>query len=135
MAKQELEHSQKIDLISGNLGTPGAPVLHLSLIYNIDQDDAQLSGIAVISQAVAPPNGRIVIKNVSGPVHGLGLGGKETRVFSLTGEYTQSFPPPAIGEIVEKFTATYSTDNNWQGHGTFAYGGHVVRNVPIKKVG
>lgn len=134
MSTPELTSSKKIDLLAGNLGTPGAPILTLSLIYNVDQEDGQLSGIAVISQAIAPPNGRIVIKNVSGPVHGLGLGGKETRVFSLKGEYVQSFPPPAIGEIVEKFTATFATDNNWKGHGTFAYGGHVVHNVPVKQV-
>jgi len=134
MTTSELTSSKKIDLVAGNLGTPGAPILNLSLIYNVDHEDGQLSGLAVISQAIAPPNGRIVINNVSGPVHGLGFG-KETRVFSLTGEYWQSLQPPAIGQVQEKFTATFTTDNNWQGHGTFAYGGHVVRNVPIKQVG
>ena len=134
MSASELTAVKPVHLVAGNLGTPGAPVLNLALLYNPDSTPASLSGEAVITQAIAPPNGRIVIHGVHGPVHGLGYG-KETRVFSLKGTYWQSFPPPAIGQIQEEFTATFVTDNNWQGHGTFTYGGQTVANVPIKQQG
>lgn len=134
MSQPELTKVQHLQLIAGNVGMPGAPVLNLSLVYNPDSNPGSLSGLAVITQAVASPNSRIEIRNVSGTVHGLGLG-KATRVFSLTGEYWQSFPPPAIGSVQEKFTATFVTDNNWQGEGGFSYGGNQVTGVPIKPVG
>ena len=134
MSTSELSAVKPIHLIAGNLGMPGAPILNLALLYNPDPVVASLSGEAVITQSIAPPNGRIVIHGVHGPVHGLGLGGA-TRVFTLKGEYWQPFPPPAIGLVQEHFTATFVTDNNWQGHGTFTYGGQTVANVPIKQLG
>ncbi|HEV7816939.1 MAG TPA: hypothetical protein VGP06_17805, partial [Janthinobacterium sp.] len=89
MTTSELVAVEHLYLIAGNLGLPGAPVLNLSVLYNPDGSPASLSGEAVIAQAIAPPGGRIVIKSISGPVYGLGFG-KETRAFSLTGEYVQS---------------------------------------------
>ena len=132
MSNSELSAIQHLTLLAGNLGMPGAPILHLSVLYN--SETGHLNGEAVITQAIAPPNGRIVIKNVTGLAHGLGIGGA-TRVFSLSGEYVQSFPPPAIGQITEKFSAIFTTDNAWKGHGTFSYGGNTVNNVPIKQQG
>ena len=134
MSTSELSAVIPLHLVAGNLGLPGAPILNLAVLYNSDPIDATLSGEAVITQAVPPPYGRIAVHGVHGPVHGLGLGGA-TRVFTLTGQYFQSFPPPAIGVMEQHFTATFVTDNNWQGHGTFTYGGHVVANVPIKQLG
>ncbi|MBW8827858.1 MAG: DUF1842 domain-containing protein [Burkholderiales bacterium] len=134
MANLELTKVNHVHLIAGNQGMPGAPLLNLELLYNAEPNPASLSGLAVISQAIAPPNSRIVINNVSGFVHGLGLG-KVTRVFTLSGEYWQTLTPPAIGSVRESFTATFVTDNNWQGEGTFTYGGHCVTGVPIKQLG
>ncbi|MCL6485899.1 MAG: DUF1842 domain-containing protein [Janthinobacterium lividum] len=118
--------------MAGNLGLPGAPILNLALFYH--PDDGSVSGEALITQSIAPPHGRVVIRPVSGPVHGLGLG-KATRVFSLTGEYVVSVPPPAIGSYLAKFEATFVTDNNWSGHGSFSYGNQKIDNVPIAKRG
>ncbi len=131
MSTSELSLEQ-LYLIAGNIDLPGAPVLNLALLYN--PEAGALTGEALVTQAIAPPNGHVVIRPVSGAVHGLGLGGA-TRVFNLSGEYTVSVPPPAIGTYLAKFTAVFSTDNNWNGHGSFTYGNHTVTNVPIKKRG
>lgn len=131
MSTSELSLEQ-LYLTAGNIGLPGAPVLNLALLYN--SVAGALTGEAQISQSVAPPYNLVTIRPVSGPVHGLGIGGA-TRVFSLSGEYTVSVPPPAFGTYLAKFTATFSTDNNWSGHGTFTYGDNTVTNVAIKKRG
>jgi hypothetical protein len=124
----ELNAVLPVNLIAGHLAQPVAPILNLALMY--DPESGGLNGSAVISQAVTPPSGRVVIRHVSGDVHGLGLGGA-TRVFTLMGEYVQSVPPPAIGSYLAKFTATFVTDNHWKGHGSFDWGTHKVENVPI----
>lgn len=131
MSTSELSLEQ-LNLTAGNIGLPGAPVLNLFLLYN--PEAGALTGEAQVTQAVAPPYNLMTIRPVSGDVHGLGLGGA-TRVFSLSGEYTVSVPPPAIGTYLAKFTAVFTTDNNWTGHGSFDYGTHKVTNVPIKKRG
>lgn len=123
---------EQLYLIAGNIDLPGAPVLNLALLYN--PAAGALTGEAQVSQSVAPPYNLVTVRPVSGDVHGLGIGGA-TRVFSLSGEYVVSVPPPAIGSYLAKFTATFTTDNNWTGHGSFDYGTHKVTNVPIKKRG
>lgn len=132
MTISDLSSVTLLHLLSGNLEVPGAPVLHLALSY--DNQSGAISGQALITQAIAPPDGRLLIRNVSGQVHGLGVGGA-TRVMSLKGEYVHILPPPAIGSVTEKFECTYVTDNEWKGHGSFEYGGRSVRNVPIKQRG
>jgi hypothetical protein len=117
-----------INLLAGHLAQPGAPILHLALMY--DSESGTLNGEAMISQAVTPPNGRVLVRHVSGDVRGLGLGGA-TRVMTVQGEFIQSLPPPAIGSFVEKFTATFVTDNHWKGHGSFEFASHKVTNVPV----
>jgi hypothetical protein len=132
MSDSELSNSEPVFLISGNLGTPGAPVLNLALMY--DTELGVINGHGTITQSVAPPNGRLVVNAITGQVLGLGFG-KATRSVSLTGTYQQQFTPPAIGQSTEKFQATFVTDNNWQGHGTFSYGGQTISNVPVKPRG
>ncbi|MFL6673084.1 MAG: DUF1842 domain-containing protein [Massilia sp.] len=119
---------QMIQLIAGNLGLPGAPVLQLDLLYN--PEEGNLNGQAIISQTVVPPYGRVVVRHVTGDAHGLGLGGA-TRAIAVRGEYVQSFPPPAIGSYLAQFSATFVTDNNWKGHGSFEFGNQKVMNVPV----
>lgn len=130
MSDSELINADPVYLISGNLGKPGAPILSLALMY--DSGTGQISGQGLITQSIAPPDGRIAIHGISGIVHGLGLGAP-TRVMSLTGTFIHYLTPPAIGQVAEKFTATFVTDSHWQGHGTFSYGGHTVHNVPVKQ--
>ncbi|MBB5606120.1 MULTISPECIES: DUF1842 domain-containing protein [unclassified Janthinobacterium] len=132
MATPEQNVVEHLYLTAGNLGLPGAPILNLAVLYN--SADGALSGEALIAQAIAPPNGRVVIRPVSGQAHGLGLQ-HYTRAFTLSGEYTVSVPPPAIGTYLAKFTATFVTDNDWTGRGTFTYGDQTVKDVPIKKRG
>lgn len=132
MADSEFVKADPVYLICGNLGTPGAPVLSLALMY--DPTTGVVSGQGLITQAVAPPNGRTVLHGISGQVHGLGLGGA-TRVMALNGTFEYYLPPPAIGQVTEKFQATFATDQRWQGHGSFTYGANTVQNVPVKQRG
>ncbi|WLI91056.1 DUF1842 domain-containing protein [Massilia sp. R2A-15] len=129
MSDSEFIDADPIYLMCGNLGMPGAPILSLALMY--DTGSGMISGQGMITQSVAPPNGRIAIHAISGEVHGLGLGGV-TRVMTLTGTF-QGTPPTA--PVTERFTAIITTDERWQGHGTFTYGGNTVRNVPVKQRG
>ncbi|MFZ4877526.1 DUF1842 domain-containing protein [Janthinobacterium sp. Mn2066] len=129
MASNELNEIEHLYLVAGNLGSPGAPILNLALLFN--SADGALSGEALVAQAIAPPNGRVVIRPISGEVHGLGLQ-HYTRAFTLSGEYTVSVPPPAIGTYLAKFTATFVTDNDWVGQGSFTYGNQTVKDVPIR---
>ncbi len=131
MSESNFIEADPVYLISGNLGTPGAPILSLALMY--DPATGVISGQGMITQSVAPPNGRITIHGISGQVHGLGYGpGRENLVTTLTGTFQGTQP---TAPITEQFTATFSTDQQWQGHGTFTYGGNTVRNVPVKQRG
>ena len=130
MSDSEFINADPVYLISGNLSKPGAPILSLALMY--DPGTGLISGQGLITQSVAPPNGRIAIHGISGHVHGLGLGGV-TRVMALTGTFEHRLTPPAVGQVTEKFQATFATDNDWQGHGTFTYGGQTIHNVPVRQ--
>jgi hypothetical protein len=132
MSTSDFSAVSLVFLTSGNLEVPGAPVLNLALMY--DGQTGAVSGEALVTQAIAPPDGRLLVRNVSGEVHGLGLGGA-TRVMSLRGEYVYTLPPPAIGSITEKFEANFVMNQQWVGHGSFQYGGKTMRNVPIKQRG
>ncbi|MED5595741.1 DUF1842 domain-containing protein [Janthinobacterium sp. P210006] len=132
MSSSELNAVEHVYLTAGNLALPGAPILNLALFYN--PDDGSLSGEALITQAIAPPHGRVVIRPVSGSVYGLGIGGA-TRAFNLSGEYVVSVPPPAIGSYLAKFEAIFVTDNNWNGRASFTYDHNKVEDVPVKKRG
>ena len=114
----------------GNVGMPGAPIMHFSLV--VVPGAHTVSGTVEITQALASPNGVIVVKNVTGQIRPTGFG-TVTQVVSLEGEYVQSFPPPAIGSYLAKFTANMAIDNNWNGTGGFTYENHDVNNVPVKK--
>jgi hypothetical protein len=116
---------------AGNVGTPGAPILHFDLL--VDPSAGSISGHAHINQAVAPPDGEIHIHNVTGTVHELVFGGKVTRVVALQGTYDRVLPPPLILTIVERFAAHFSVDQKWEGRGSFDYnnGSQVVNDVPV----
>jgi hypothetical protein len=132
MMSTELNTIQPIRLMAGHLTRIGAPILYLSLLYNTEE--GSLNGEAVITQSVTPPGGRVVVRHVSGVVHGLGLNGA-TRAVTVQGEYAHSLPPPAFGTVLEKFSATFVTDNNWKGHGSYQFGGTDVANVPVGPYG
>lgn len=112
----------------GNVGLPGAPIMHYSLV--VVPSANSVSGTVEITQAVATPAGHIVIPNVHGVIHATGLG-PITQIVSLQGEYVQTVPPPAIGAWLAKFAANLAIDASWHGRGGFTYGTNSVQNVPV----
>ena len=114
----------------GNLGMPGAPIMHVSLI--VVPNAHSVTGTVTITQALAPPNGEIIVRNVTGVIRKTGLG-KVTQIVALEGEYTVSVPPPAIGTYLAKFSAHMAIDNNWEGRGGFSYGNNHIEDVPVTK--
>jgi uncharacterized protein DUF1842 len=116
----------------GNVGIPGAPVMHFSLLCNPVTHTA--AGTVEITQAIAPPNGLIVIQNVSGSFRELATG-LLTYVVQLTGEYFYTLPPPAFGTIRYPFSAHMVIENlkpKFTGRGGFTYNGHNIENVPVQ---
>jgi Domain of unknown function (DUF1842) len=116
---------------AGNLGLPGAPILHFDLLVN--SSTGIVSGQAQITRAVAPPNGVIPINNVTGRVRRLVFGGQVTLVVALQGTSFRPGPPPAGSIIPEQFTAQFTTNPHWDGRGSFDYGNgsQVVNDVPV----
>lgn len=117
---------------AGNVGTPGAPILHFDLL--VHAASGRVSGQATITQAVQGPASEIHIRNVTGQVRKLGFGTHNpiTQVVMLEGTYTQAGPPPTTYVIQEQFRAHFATDSHWDGRGAFDYGQHAVENVPVK---
>ena len=113
----------------GNAGSPGAPLLHFSLV--VVPNAHSVSGTVEITQAIQGPNSRIVIKNVTGVIRPTGFG-SVTQVVALEGIYYQSLTPPAIGSVQQNFSAHLALDNAWNGVGGFSYGETVINNVPVK---
>jgi hypothetical protein len=114
---------------AGNVGTPGAPILEFDLLVN--SSTGNVSGHAQITQVVAPPGVRIDINNVTGKVRTLVFGGTVTLAVTLKGTYGQPGPPPTDFIILEHFLAQFSTNEQWDGRGSFDYGTHVVNDVPV----
>jgi hypothetical protein len=120
-----------LQLMAGEPARPGDTLLHLSLLF--DPQSGALSGTAAITNgSVNPP---IDLRfPVSGAEHQTGFGPAK-RVFALAGTYAVPFgPPPLIGEIEQKFTAAFTTDENWKGSGGYTYGKTRVSNVDIAQV-
>lgn len=112
----------------GNVGMPGAPLMHYSLV--VVPSTNTVAGSVEITQAIAPPGSSIVIPQVKGMIRKTGFGGV-SQIVALEGEYLQSVPPPAIGTWQERFSAHMGIDDSWKGRGGFSYGGRNVENVPV----
>jgi hypothetical protein len=110
----------------GNVGMPGAPIAHFSLVVNAAS--GTVSGMVEITQAI--DSAPIEVK-VTGTVRATGFG-EVTKIVSLSGEYVVSVPPPAIGSYLQKFEAHMDINNEWNGTGGFSYGSHNINNVPVK---
>jgi len=113
----------------GNVGMPGAPIVHYKLV--VVPASNSVTGTVEITQAIQGPQSNIVVKNVHGTIRATGFG-KVTKVVSLEGEYIQSVPPPAIGSFLSKFSAHLAIDNDWNGQGGFSYGSNTIEDVPVK---
>jgi ABC-type Fe3+-hydroxamate transport system substrate-binding protein len=115
--------------IAGNENVAGTPMLSFSLV--VVSGTGKVSGHAMITQAIAPPNNEKTINNVTGQVHATGLG-PVTKVVTLQGTYLDDLPPPAIGTIEVPFTAHFAIDDAWNGRGGFKCGYTQAENVPVK---
>src|ERR1044072_708470 len=110
MSNNQLAGAYLVNGTLGNVGTPGAPIMHFSLV--VVPAANSVSGTVQITQALAPPNGNITIRNVTGTIRATGFG-KVTHVVALQGMYYQPFTPPAIGSVEEQFSAHMAIDNDW----------------------
>lgn len=116
---------------AGNEQMAGAPQLQFSLL--VVAATGKVSGHAMITQAVAPPNGEKTINNVTGQIHAAGFG-KVTKLVVLEGTYFQTLQPPAIGISEVPFSAHFAIDDEWNGMGGFECGAIRTENVPVKNV-
>ena len=109
------------------------PILHFDLL--VHSSTGSVSGLCMITQAVAPPNNLIQINNITGTVRELVFGGTVTLVVALQGTYFKPGPPGTNFIILENFAAHFSVDQQWDGAGSFDYGNgsQVVNNVPVDK--
>ncbi|BAV05626.1 protein of unknown function [Filimonas lacunae] len=115
--------------IMGNQGTPGAPLVHYSLL--VDPTNGKVTGIVHITQAIAGPNSDIRV-NVTGTIQEFVFGAKVTKSIAISGDYLQYCTPPALCVYQLKFSANMLVENSWDGTGNFEYGCHVIKNVPVK---
>lgn len=127
-AKSKLIGAYLVNGTIGNVGMPGAPIMHFSLV--VVPSTNSVSGTVEITQAIL--GGDIVVRNVTGTIRATGYG-TVTQVVALEGQYVQSVPPPAIGSYLADFSAHMAIDNNWNGKGGFTYGNHNVENVDVRK--
>lgn len=117
----------KVDLVAGNEGLPGAPILRMSLLVNAT--NGQVTGQGVITQAIE--SGDVPIRKITGQVRSTGFG-EYTKIVSLEGEGFVSFPPPAIGSYLAPFTSHFAIDDSWDGKGGWQLGNsEPVEDVPF----
>lgn len=120
--------NKRLSGTAGNVGLPGAPILHFDLLYNAST--GALSGHACIVSASPPPLGQIVISNVTGKVTNMIFGGTLSHIVTMQGTYQISLQnPPIIFE--QSFAAYFQVDADFDGRGYFEYGGNIVNDVPV----
>ncbi len=105
----------------GNVGMPGAPIVHFSLIVVPSQH--KVSGIVNVTQAIQGGN---YSGNVTGKIYSTGLG-KVTQIISLKG----SIHSDPLQPIEISFDAHMAIDGAWNGTGGFDYANMHVENVPV----
>ncbi|PHS10338.1 MAG: hypothetical protein COA88_02535 [Kordia sp.] len=107
----------------GNVGMPGAPIMHFNLA--VVPSENTVSGSVKIIQAIAPPYGQISIQNVKGQIRATGYGDVE-QIVALEGNYTIG-----ASDVLYSFKASMNLKMNWEGTGTFTYGDQTVENVHV----
>lgn len=108
----------------GKVGTPGAPIVHFSLV--VVPGEHKVSGSVQITQAVKGGN---YSGHVTGVIYATGLG-KVTQIVGLKGSVHPDGPMP----IEIPFEAHMAIDGSWNGTGGFHYAHVHVENVPVKSV-
>ena len=97
----------------------------------MDAPTGHIVGMAEITQAIAPPDSVLRVRNLSGHIRSLGLGPAK-RVVTLTGDVEYDLLPPAIGTVTYPFSATLVVgQEDRDGQGSFSYGPHHVEDVPV----
>ena len=125
MTQSTLPQIQTLHLVAG-AGVPGAPALNLDLIYNTDVAPPTLDGKGLITQAVTPPGGRIEVHGIHGEVTEMRTS-PGMRMINLRGVCSE---PPTT--VLFPFSAVFVVDRDWNGEGSFTYGGKKVVSVPIR---
>jgi hypothetical protein len=110
----------------GNVGEPGAPILHVAAKVIPGPIVSKIGGTAEITQAVA--SGKIVIEGLTGEIHENPVVGPVARIATLKGHYS----PDPTTPLELPFSAELELEQaEWKGTGSFAYGDRKVQDVPV----
>ena len=105
----------------GNVGMPGAPIVHFSFVVVPSQH--KVSGSVQVTQATQNGN---YSGQVTGTLYATGFG-NVTQVVALSGSIHSDGDMP----IEIPFEAHLAIDGSWNGTGGFTYANLHVENVPV----
>lgn len=105
----------------GNVGMPGAPIVHFSFVVFPSQ--GKVSGAVQIMQAVQNGN---YSGQVTGTLYATGYG-NVTQIVAVKGTIHSEGDTP----IEIPFEAHLALDSSWNGTGGFAYANTHVEGVPV----
>lgn len=108
----------------GNIATPGAPIVHFSLV--VTPAKHQVSGSVFITQATQNGN---YSGNVRGTIYATGLG-SVTQIVALTGSVNNDGTMP----LELSFEAHLAVNQHWEGTGGFRYGAVHVDEAPVAQL-
>jgi hypothetical protein len=105
----------------GNVGMPGAPIVHFSFVVVPSQH--KVSGSVQVTQATQNGN---YSGQVTGTLYATGFG-NVTQVVAVSGSIHSDGEMP----IEIPFEAHLAIDGSWNGTGGFTYANVHVENVPV----
>ena len=120
-AQTNLEGAYLAQGTIGNVGMPGAPVVHFSFVVVPSQH--KVTGSVQVTQATQNGN---YSGQVTGTLYATGYG-NVTQVVAVTGTVHSDGDMP----IEIPFEAHLAIDGSWNGTGGFAYANTHVENVPV----
>lgn len=123
-------HSYLVKLKVGS-DLMGAPTLTIDAVVNAET--GAMNGHATITQALPPPMGEITVDHLRGRLTNLPMPPHPSKVVTLEGQYLPPLPPPSIGPILT-LEVHLLVDAQWNGRGSFTYGGQRIDNVPVTNI-
>lgn len=120
-AQTNLEGAYLAQGTIGNVGMPGAPVVHFSFVVVPSQH--KVTGSVQVTQATQNGN---YSGQVTGTLYATGYG-NVTQVVAVTGTVHSDGDMP----IEIPFEAHLAIDGSWNGTGGFAYANTHIENVPV----
>ena len=123
-AQTNLEGAYLAQGTIGNVGMPGAPVVHFSFVVVPSQH--KVTGSVQVTQATQNGN---YSGQVTGTLYATGFG-NVTQVVAVTGTVHSDGDMP----IEIPFEAHLAIDGSWNGTGGFTYANTHVENVPVVSV-